>query len=528
MPTVNLEQAQHLTGQLQQWAYNALDCTGTREIVDILLPRLNPNQARTYAFERALQAPALSMSMRGCNIDEVKRNEMVTELKRELKRDMAQIAKLPAVRDVWDGTRKEIGFCDGAMGKKHKWPRGVPDGPARRCERCDTPRIVPDAFNPGSPLQTTRLFYTLHKVPPLKNKMGKMGKVSTDEDVLERIGHKHPHLKPITDAILGVRDKKKQLGSLEAKLSKEGRYTSTFNVGAAWTGRFSSSKSPFREGGNLQNWAERHRKCIIADYGKDIGYADYAQAESETVAHLSGDQNYIEAHKSGDVHTYVCRMTWPNDLPWTGDMKRDKKLAQSMSPPWDQSPGHDYRFQSKAIQHGSNLGLTPYGISMQKRIPLKAAKLSYERYMTEFEGIPAWQKWVANEIQNHRPLINPLGRQITLFGRPWDQHTINQGYAFLPQSTIADILDIALWRVWKELEPMGLDLLAQVHDAILHQLPRGAVDLEKRVLELMTFPVPVTDIHGITRGLRLNVETMVGRNWSKGSETNPYGIKEIQ
>ncbi len=329
---------------------------------------------------------------------------------------------------------------------------------------------------------------------------------------------------PLCRAILAVRDKQKQLGSLAAKLTPDGRYPSSFNVGAAWTGRFSSSKNPFGLGGNLQNVAPKHRRVFIADPGMEIGYADYMQGESNIVAHLSGDPKYIEAHRLGDVHTYVTRYVWP-ELPWTGDLAKDKKIAKQ-NPPWDLAEGHDYRFQCKRIQHGSNYGLTPFGISMIAQIPLSEAKRAYNSYMTEFDYIPAWQAWVRSQVLEHKPLSNALGRPWLPFGRPWDKHTWRQALSFLPQSLLADIDDIALYRVWLDLEEQEVQLLAQVHDALLHQFPKGHYDLEREVLKRMQIPVPITDYRGNTRIMTIGVETATGANWGHISPDNKLGIDE--
>lgn len=521
MHCLSLEEAKALPqGQMKDWAYNALDCTGTREVFDVLKPHLTPATAKTYSFEKALQGPAMSMMLRGVRIDRVKRDQMITELKRELVKDEKGISNIEAITNVWDGTELETGFCPADFGKRHKWPKGEPDE-TRHCAKCGVARQKVKPFEANSSAQSQHLFYDLLGIPPMENKKGD---VSTDDDVLNRIGKKYPALRIITDAILAVRDKNKQLGSLSARLSSAGRYPSSFNVGAAWTGRFSSSKNPYGLGGNLQNVAPRHRRVFIADPGMEIGYADYMQGESNIVAHLSGDPKYIEAHRLGDVHTYVTRYIWP-ELPWTGDLKLDKKIAKQ-NPPWDLAEGHDYRFQCKRIQHGSNYGLTPFGISMIAEIPLAAAKNAYERYMSEFDYIPAWQDWVRGQVHDHRPLVNPLGRTISLFGRSWDKGTWRQGLAFLPQSLLADINDIALIRAWLVLEEEGLQLLAQVHDALLHQYPAGDYALERRLLQLMRIPIPVTDFQGTTRIMTIGVETATGKNWGHVSKDNPYGIDE--
>lgn len=521
MVTIDLKQAKELPpGQLRDWAYNALDTTGTREISDNLSQELTPPTSLIYGFERALQSPAMSMMLRGVRIDRYKRDDMIKEAKQELKRADKAIQKEPMVADYWDGSTKETGLCPRAIGKHHKWPRGVPDA-ERKCDRCGVSRLKRTDFNANSSDATARLLYELHGLDPLTNKQHK---TSTDDDVLQRIGMQHPKYKGLTDAILTIRDKKKQLGSLLARLGPDGRYYSSFNVGTAWTGRFSSSKNPFGLGGNLQNVAPKHRGMFIADPGYHIGYADYKQGESNFVAHISGDEKYIEAHAVGDVHTYVTRYVWP-DLPWTGDLSRDKKIAKQ-NPPWDLAPGHDYRFQSKRIQHGSNFGLTPFGISMIAKIPLAQAKAAYEKYMTEFDRIPAWQDWIRAQVLDRKPLINPFGREIVLMGRPWDKHTWRQALSFSPQSAIADLADLALWRVWYDLEQEEVQLLAQVHDALFHQYPQGRLDLEREVLKRMLIPVPVADYTGKVRIATIGVESAIGKNWGHKSDANPYGIDE--
>lgn len=531
MPIYTLEQAKaEPPGQRKDYLYNTLDNTGTREIADVLLPRLNANQARFYAFERALQAPAMAMMQRGINIDGIQRQRMITELKRELAKDVRTMAKSVESTKLWDYTVKNTGSCSIPLRKdgKHKWEKwgkGL-DENGRHCSSCNADRLIPDPFNANSPDHVDHLVYDLLGVPVHTDKKGKR---STGGDILDRIALKFEQHRSIIDGIISIRDKKKQLGSLSARLSKDGRYPSSFNIGAAWTGRQSSSKNPYGEGGNAQNVAPRHRRIFIADPGKLLVYADLKQAESNVVAHISGDETYIEAHRSGDVHTYVARLVWP-ELPWTGDLKKDKAIAKGL-PDWDAVEGHDYRFQAKRIQHGSNLGLTPTGIAYAARIPQKAAYKAQENYFGEFTRIRSWQQNTERRIREHLPLYNVLGREITLLGRPWEKHTINQGYAFEPQSSVADILDTGMWRVWKEQDPTGgnndeLELLAQIHDAILGQFDKDHIDVLHKTKSLLQIPIPVKGLDGVTRIMQIEAEIAIGYNWGKKSEDNPRGMWE--
>lgn len=527
MQTIDMKSATALKpGQLKDWAYNALDCTGTLEIFNTLHGKLDEQTARTYAFERAAQGPAVTMALRGVKVNVAKRNEAVNVAKRELRKAERAIGKLEVVTEVWDGTEKDTGKCPQSTRKdgKHSWPRGVSDeDPAKKCTSCGAPRFKRAAFNANSPQQVKHLLHDLMGAPKLKNKTGE---VSTDKETLMRMKKQKPDLAPLIDPILVVKDMKKQIGFLGAKLSDDNRYHSNFNIGTAWTGRQSSSSDNFGRGGNLQNIAEKHRHIFEADPGYEIVYADLKQAESNVVAHLAGDEAYIEAHASGDVHTFVTRLVWP-DLPWTGDLKEDKTIAKQ-NPDWDQAPGHNFRFQAKRIQHGGNYGLSPYGISRIAKIPLRAAREAYHNYHSEFPYISGWQASVKKLVVGELPLINPLGRKVRLFGRPDDEHTYKQGLSFLPQSLVADIINIAMWRVWKELDPHAVELLAQVHDALLFQLGKGDRALLKHVvLDLMAVPVDITDYRGKTRTLTIETEAAVGRNWGHKNKENPHGLVEI-
>lgn len=535
---VDLEQAQALSGELKFAAYSCLDTTGTREIFDVLKPRLNADQHRIYEWNKRQLAPSLAMTLRGLRVDVTARTQAAKRLGKEKERLEARIGQLPAVLELWDGWELETGPCDvvgfAPSGKRklHKWPR--PSVKSEKlptenmtCLVCLAPRRKYKPFEPGSDDQVKHLLYDLHKMPHRYNKEGNL---TTNEEALSSLvemesPRKWKGTQALCQALLDHRDLVKQLGFLNAKLSPAGRFHASFNVAAAWTGRWSSSKDPFGVGSNLQNVGEQHRHIFLADPGYTMFYADLKTAESLLVAYLSGELGYIEAHK-GDVHTYVCRLLWP-DVAWTGDILRDKKIASTTLPTWDAVPGHDLRFQSKRVQHGSNYGLTPYGMARIAHIPVAVAAAAQKSYFEAFPMIREWQKWIAGEVKESRPLYNHLRRVVWLMGRPWDDHTRKQGLSFSPQGGVGDILNIGLYRVWKECDPWLVQLLAQVHDAILGQFPTPERDAALAALRrLMRVVNPVTDFQGVTREMVIPIEIATGTNWGKASKENPLGLKE--
>lgn len=507
------------------WAYNGYDTMVTREVFDTIAPRLDNTTRRTYEFEMATQAPAMAMMRRGVLVDQAARFRALKELEKEFETSQGNVnALIPEGK--WTRTQivtaKVIPCSDG---KQHKWPRGVEDTPEKCCEKCGTSRLTHAPLNAMSPDQVSELFYEQFGYRQLYNKKGN---VSTDDDTLQKIARQHPEAAKLVDAILETRGINKQHGVMNSAVSADSRMRSSFNVGAPETGRWSSSENAYHEGTNLQNITEKLRYIFIADPGLDLFYADLEQAESKCVAYLAGDQNYIDAHNNGDVHTYAARMIWPK-LPWTGDLKKDKIIAEDLHPDWD--PEHSYRYNAKRIQHGSNYGLTPFGLAMLAHIPVKAAEEAQAAYFQGFPMIPAWQRATIKELLDTHTITTPLGRRRQFFGRPWDKHVQRQAIAQVPQSMVADILNLALWRVWNELDtspglppdprqPNGVWLLAQVHDAILGEVRHKDDATIQRVLDLMQIPVLVGG-----RVMTIGVDCKVGQNWGKYSQDNLGGMR---
>lgn len=528
----NLATAQGATGFHKAALYNCVDNIATRRIFDVLMERADPQTLRTYSMERSVQNAAFAMSSRGLLVDEVARSKGARELGLEKTKLERRIAKMPQITSVFDMLANSVDaslfgpkavVCPKSKRKDghHSWPKPDPEAvgiPA--CTECGRPRQMVKPFNPGSPDQVMHLFYDLYGCQVQTNKKKQP---SVDEDCMDKLARKYPKYKDVTTAIIDYRDYAKQLGFLKSRL-RGGRFYMNFNVGATLTARWSSNKDNFGDGANGQNITERWRHIFIADPGKTIFYADLKQAESNAVAHMAGDEAYIEAHRSGDVHTFVTRFIWP-ELPWTGDLAKDKAIAKQL-PEWDPVPGHDYRFQAKKFQHGSNYGLTPRGIAIIEHIPLAVAEEGQGRYFQAFPKVRAWQNTIRDDITNMRALVNPLGIRTKLYGRPWDEHTYKQGLSIKPQGLVAHIIDLAAEQIYNELDPWQVWLLAQIHDALLGEVDDGDTASLKRVLELMSIPIPVTDIYGVTRTMQIETEMAVGKNWGHAGPTNMQGLKE--
>ena len=420
---VSNKDAAGLEPQTREHAYCILDSCLTAGIHAVLADEMidRPGAQLVYNFERAMQNVAMQMQLRGTRVDEAMCDTACWILQRGIDR---------------------VNRILGAYGTR-TWGK-------------------PINFQNNHFKHLPVLFYDHLGVPVIKNREKRR---TANREALEKIRDtsKQPVVRQIARAILLGRDYKKQLDVLLSKRDSRGRFRSSFNVGATETGRWSSSKNCFGEGNNMQNVTPARRGVFIPDEGWKMGNADLKQAESLVVAHLCGDVKYIEAHESGDTHTYVARLIWP-EVPWTGDMKEDRKLADM---------GFYRHFSrrdlSKRVQHGSNYGMSEYLLARLLKIDVKFAREIQQRYFSAFTGIRQYHMDVRADLRKYGEITTVLGRPRQFFERLHDEHTVREAIAFEPQSVVADILNCGLYNLWERYDPEPVQVLQNGFDSVLFQ-----------------------------------------------------------
>lgn len=524
-----------------QTAYNALDCCVPREISDVLEPRMDEDTWRIYRFEHRCQGPALTMTLRGVKIDEEARAAAIEAF--ESVETAASTCITELAGDIWDGRVRRVGRCtdaDGLVHRQHLWPRNVADTEAV-CRRCGVERTKASLINGNSSPQIQHLLYSILQIKPRLDRM--TGLPTVDKEALESIRGEavkqgNTLAAEIANQAIICKQARKQLGYARSRVGPDGRMRHSTNVGAAETGRWSASQSPLWDGWNITQIADRLRHIIVADHGLEIGYADLEQAESWIVAVDSGDEGYIAAHRTGDVHTYVCRLMWPS-LPWIGRLSCgkhhlpdgsccDRGLAD-LPPAFD--PYHPRRDYGKRFQHGGNMGRTPKGVARQIHCPISEAEEAYGRmyggwgFSGAFPKIKLRHAEIAAEVRRTGITTSCFGRRRQFLGRQWTPEVLREALGQLEQSPVADILNLGLLRVWDEMDtrlniwdapdpaqPNRVWLLAQVHDAILFLYRPGDLSTLRRVKELMEIPMLLNN-----QLLTIPVEIMVGPRWNKSS-----------
>ena len=328
-------------------------------------------------------------------------------------------------------------------------------------------------FNIASPRQVGEvLFDRLHLSD--KPKKTKTGQYVTSEEILESLRGSHP----IVEKILQHRSLKKLLGTyidaLPLLINKEtGHIHTTFNQAVTATGRLSSSNP------NLQNIPVRDaegkevRKAFIPDEGELFFSADYSQIELRIIAHLSGDQNLIDAFLSGqDIHAATAAKIF------------HKKIEEVTS---------DERRSAKTANFGIIYGISAFGLAQRIGCSRSEAKslidgyfLTYPKvrdYMDESIRLCRERLYAETIFHRHCHLPDIMSGNAVVRGYA-ERNAINAPI----QGSAADIIKVAMIRVARRMKQEGVKsrMILQVHDELNFSVPRDEKELMQRlVLEEM-------------------------------------------
>jgi DNA polymerase-1 len=326
---------------------------------------------------------------------------------------------------------------------------------------------------------------------------GKSGYYSTAADVLENLKDKHP----VVDLILEHRQLSKLKGTyvdaLPALVNKRtGRVHTSYNQTGSVTGRFSSSNP------NLQNIPIRTeqgreiRRAFVADPGWVLLAADYSQVELRVLAHISGDPALLDAFARGeDIHARTAAAIYGVSLDAvTRDQRRVAKMANF------------------AVSYG----VTGFGLSGRTELTPKEADAFIEAYFATFPKVKAYIDRTRDEASEQGYVETLLGRRryFPELGTRARVHRNVREAAYRMainapiQGTAADILKVAMNRLWRELKAQGLRsrMILQVHDELVLEVP------EEELGVVATLAIATME-GAYPLDAPLKVDAKVGRDW---------------
>lgn len=349
------------------------------------------------------------------------------------------------------------------------------------------------SFNVSSPMQVGQVLFERLKIDE-KAKKTKTGQYSTSEDILEKLRSKHP----IVGKILDYRGIKKLLSTYIDALPqmvnpKTGKIHTSYNQAIAATGRLSSTNP------NLQNIPVRDeqgreiRKAFVPEEGEIFMSVDYSQIELRIMAHLSSDENMIEAFNNGyDVHAATASKIF-------------KVPIEEVTP--------DMRRKAKTANFGIIYGISTFGLADRLNIPRAEAKELIDGY---FATYPAVKKYMDETIQKAKE----KGYVETIYGRKRflpdinSQNSVVRGYAERNainapiQGSAADIIKLAMIHIQQRIdhEKLKTKMTMQVHDELNFSVPEDELEKVKTLV-----------VNEMEQVIRLKVPLIAdcgtGRNW---------------
>ena len=333
--------------------------------------------------------------------------------------------------------------------------------------------LAGEEFNISSPKQVGDILFEKMKIVD-KAKKTKTGQFVTSEEVLMQLKDRAP----IVEDILNYRGMKKLLSTYVEALPKlinprTGHIHTSFNQAVTATGRLSSSDP------NLQNIPVRDddgqeiRKCFIPEAGCRFFSADYSQIELRIMAHLSGDENMIEAFREGfDIHRATAAKIWKENIDDVTDEQRKK---------------------AKQANFGIIYGITTYGLAQRMGIDNGEARQLIDDYFRTFPKVQAYMEAAKEQAREKGYAETMFGRRRYLPDITSRNGTV-RGFAERNainapiQGSEADIIKIAMIRIWRRFKDENIrsKMILQVHDELNFSVyPEEVEQVGKIVIEEM-------------------------------------------
>ncbi len=329
--------------------------------------------------------------------------------------------------------------------------------------------IACETFNINSPKQLGQILFEKLNLPIVKkNKTG----YSTDVEVLEKLLTKHEIISNILEYRQLIKLKTTYVeGLLNVINPKTKRIHSSFNQTVTVTGRISSTEP------NLQNipikleMGRKIRKVFIpinSDYC--LVDADYSQIELRVLAHITKDQNMINAFLNDeDIHTTTASNVF--NVP--------KENITTL-----------LRSRAKAVNFGIVYGIGDFSLAKDLNITKKEARRYIDEYLDKYPNVHKYMKDIVEYGKNNGyvktlfnrkreiPELRSSNFNIRQFGERIAMNTPIQG-------TAADIIKIAMVNVYNELKTKNLKsrLILQVHDELIIETYNNEVEIVKALLK---------------------------------------------
>jgi DNA polymerase-1 len=349
-----------------------------------------------------------------------------------------------------------------------------------------------ERFNLASPKQLGPILFDKLKLVD-KPKKTKTGQYSTAEEVLSYLAKDHTIISDILEWRSIIKLSNTYIEALPQQVNpNSNRVHTIYNQAVAATGRLSSNHP------NLQNIPIRTkrgrsvRKAFVpCDDDHVLLAADYSQIELRVIASLSGDTEMQEAFTKGeDIHASTAAKVFNVSLD---EVTREQ------------------RGQAKTVNFGIIYGVSAFGLSNQTNLSRSESKALIDAYYETYPQLKAYmhqqvdfarENGYVETVLGRRRYLKDINSQNAVVRGASERNAVNAPI----QGSAADIIKIAMLRIYKKLDRFSSKMLLQVHDELVFDAKKSELDELKAMIK-----------NEMEQAYSLNVPLVVdvgtGNNW---------------
>ena len=321
-------------------------------------------------------------------------------------------------------------------------------------------------FNIQSPKQLGEVLFDKLEIPYPKKKKESY---STSREILDKIREYNP----IVDKIIDYRTLSKLYSTyivgIDSVIKEDSHLHTIYTQTLTRTGRLSSIEP------NLQNIPIRYeegkliRKAFIPEENSVFVSSDYSQIELRVFAHMSNDENMINAFNSNlDIHTKTAM-----DIFHVSKDEVTKKM----------------RREAKAVNFGILYGISNFGLAEDIGTDFVTAKKFMDSYLETYPRIREYNKKVVEDAYKKGYVLTIMNRKRTIEELSNTNYIIRSQGERIAQNTpiqgsAADILKLAMINIFEEFKKKKIKskMILQIHDELIFNVLNEEKEIVKEII----------------------------------------------
>ena len=347
-----------------------------------------------------------------------------------------------------------------------------------------------EEFNIQSPKQLADVLFNKLAIPYPKKKATSY---STSREILDKIKDEHEIVQKIIDYRTLAKLYSTYIVGINDMVMDDGKLHTIYTQTLTRTGRLSSIEP------NLQNIPIRYeegkliRKAFVPEEDSVFISSDYSQIELRVFAHMSNEENMINAFNSeDDIHTKTA-----SEIFHVSESEVTKNMRRS----------------AKAVNFGILYGISSFGLSEDLKIPIKEAKEFIDKYLEAFPKIKEYKQKTLDDAYKNGYVLTLMNRKRKIDELKNANYIIRAGGERMAlntpvQGTSADILKLAMINIYEELNKRKLKtkMLLQIHDELIFNVPESEKDEVKKLIK-----EKMENVYKLKVPLKVELEE--GKNW---------------